>query len=73
MVDYTVCSWQFARMKKNSVNTGRETFMLPLDGSGKFPVFQRGLDVLKPSIPMPKGSENKMNTGDYFPNGNFTL
>ena len=55
------------------VNTGRETFMLPVDWSGEFPVFQGGLDILKPSIPMPKGVENKMNTGDYFPNGNFTF
>jgi xylan 1,4-beta-xylosidase len=59
--------------EKNRVNTGRETFMLPVDWSEEFPVFQGGLEVLKPSIPMPTGMENKTNSGDYFPNGNFVF
>ena len=59
--------------EKNRVNTGRETFMLPVDWSGEFPVFNGGLDAFKPYIPMPKGVSNKMNTADFFPNGNFTF
>ena len=57
--------------EKNRVNIGRETFMLPVDWSGEFPVFQGGLEAFKPTIPMPNGVTNKMNTSDYFPNGNF--
>lgn len=57
--------------EKNRVNIGRETFMLPMDWSGEFPVFQGGLEAFKPTIPMPNGVTNKMNTSDYFPNGNF--
>lgn len=57
--------------EKNRVNIGRETFMLPVDWSGEFPVFQGGLEAFKPTIPMPNGVANKMNTADYFPNGNF--
>lgn len=59
--------------EENRVNTGRETFVLPVDWSGEWPVFEGGMDPLAPSIRMPKGAENKMNTGDYFPNGNFTF
>ena len=29
--------------EKNRVNTGRETFILPVDWSGTFPVFENGL------------------------------
>lgn len=57
--------------EKNRVNTGRETFILPVDWSGEWPVFEGGLEPLKPFIPMPQGAENNMNTGDFFPNGNF--
>jgi len=57
--------------EKNRVNTGRETFMLPVDWSNEFPVFKGGLEALKPSIPMPSGVVNYMNTADFFPNGNF--
>lgn len=59
--------------EKNHVNTGRETFILPVDWSGKWPVFEGGMEPLKPFIEMPQGAENKMNTGDFFPNGNFTF
>lgn len=55
------------------VNTGRETFILPVDWSGEWPIFEGGMEPLKPSIQMPQGAENKMNTGDFFPNGNFTF
>lgn len=59
--------------EKNRVNTGRETFMLPVDWSGRWPVFEGGMEPLKASIAVPQGAENKMNTGEFFPNGNFTF
>jgi xylan 1,4-beta-xylosidase len=59
---------------KNRVNTGRETFMLPVDWSGVFPVFENGLVPLEPKIKMPKGvTENKTGKDGFFPNGNFTF
>ncbi|MCI9845451.1 glycoside hydrolase family 43 protein [Flavobacterium pectinovorum] len=59
---------------KNRVNTGRETFMLPVDWSGVFPVFENGLLPLEPKIKMPKGvTENKTGKDGFFPNGNFTF
>lgn len=59
--------------EKNRVNTGRETFILPVDWSGEWPVFEGGMEPFRPFVPMPKGVENKMNSGQYFPNGNFTF
>ena len=59
--------------EKKRVNTGRETFILPVDWSGEWPVFEGGMEPLKPSIRMPKGVKNEMNTGEYFANGNFTF
>jgi alpha-N-arabinofuranosidase len=59
--------------EKDRVNTGRETFILPVDWSGKFPVFENGLVPLTPKLKMPKGVVNKTESGDYFPNGNFTF
>ncbi|WP_163399760.1 glycoside hydrolase family 43 protein [Flavobacterium fluviatile] len=59
---------------KDRVNTGRETFMLPVDWSGFFPVFENGLVPLEPKIKMPKGvTENKAGKAGFFPNGNFTF
>ncbi|GHE35218.1 glycoside hydrolase 43 family protein [Sphingobacterium griseoflavum] len=55
------------------VNTGRETFILPVDWSGKWPTFEGGMDPLKPAIRMPNGVKNKQNTESFFPNGNFTF
>jgi len=60
--------------EKNRVNTGRETFILPVDWSGEFPVFENGLIPLEPKLKMPKGvTENKMGKEGFFPNGNFTF
>lgn len=57
---------------KNRVNTGRETFILPVDWSGEWPVFENGLIPLEPKLKMPKGvTANKTNQEGYFPNGNF--
>ncbi|MES2240666.1 MAG: glycoside hydrolase family 43 protein [Bacteroidota bacterium] len=57
---------------KDRVNTGRETFMLPVDWSGEFPVFENGLIPLEPKLKMPKGvTENKTGKDGFFPNGNF--
>lgn len=58
--------------EKNRVNTGRETFILPVDWSGKFPVFENGLIPIEPKLKMPEGVKNNTGKGDYFPNGNFT-
>lgn len=55
------------------VTTGRETFILPVDWSGEFPVFVNGLVPLKPKLKMPEGVENKTGQDGYFPNGNFTF
>ncbi|WP_286760486.1 glycoside hydrolase family 43 protein [Salegentibacter sp. UBA1130] len=58
--------------EKDRVNTGRETFILPVDWSGEFPVFENGLVPMEPKLKMPEGVENKTGEGDFFPNGNFT-
>jgi xylan 1,4-beta-xylosidase len=57
----------------NRVNTGRETFILPVDWSGEWPVFINGLVPLEPKLKMPAGVINKKGTEGYFPNGNFTF
>jgi xylan 1,4-beta-xylosidase len=58
---------------KDRVNTGRETFILPVDWSGEFPVFENGLIPMEPKLKMPKGvTENKAGKDGFFPNGNFT-
>lgn len=59
--------------EKGRVNTGRETFILPVDWSGEFPVFINGLIPLEPKLKMPQGVVNKTGTGEFFPNGNFTF
>jgi alpha-N-arabinofuranosidase len=60
--------------EKNRVNTGRETFILPVDWSGEFPVFENGLIPLEPKLKMPQGvTENKSGKDGFFPNGNFTF
>lgn len=59
--------------EKGRVNTGRETFFLPVDWSGEFPVFQNGLVPLEPKLKMPAGVENKTGKDGFFPNGNFTF
>jgi xylan 1,4-beta-xylosidase len=58
--------------KADKVNTGRETFILPVDWSGEFPVFENGLIPMEPKLKMPKGVENKTGQNGFFPNGNFT-
>lgn len=58
--------------EKDRVNTGRETFLLPVDWSGEFPVFENGLVPLKPKIKMPVGVTNQTGQNGFFPNGNFT-
>jgi alpha-N-arabinofuranosidase len=59
---------------KDRVNTGRETFILPVDWSGEFPVFENGLIPLEPKLKMPEGvAENKTGKEGFFPNGNFTF
>ncbi|WP_417369046.1 glycoside hydrolase family 43 protein [Flavobacterium beibuense] len=59
--------------KKQRVNTGRETFILPVDWSGEFPVFENGLVPLKPSLKLPNRVENKTGKAGYLPNGNFNF
>ncbi|HET6557509.1 MAG TPA: glycoside hydrolase family 43 protein [Prolixibacteraceae bacterium] len=59
--------------EKDRVNIGRETFILPVDWSGEFPVFENGLVPMEPKLKMPKGVENKTGKDGFFPNGNFTF
>lgn len=59
--------------EKDRVNIGRETFILPVDWSGKFPVFENGLVPLLPKLKMPEGVTNKTGRNEFFPNGNFTF
>jgi len=59
--------------EKDRVNAGRETFMLPVDWSGEFPIFENGLVPLKPKIKMPEGVKNQTGQNGFFPNGNFTF
>lgn len=57
--------------EENRVNTGRETFILPVDWTGEFPVFENGLIPMVPKLKMPEGVENKTGKDGFFPNGNF--
>ncbi|MEO6734696.1 MAG: glycoside hydrolase family 43 protein [Ferruginibacter sp.] len=59
--------------EKDRVNTGRETFILPVDWTGQFPVFENGLIPLKPKLKMPKNVKNQTGQNGFFPNGNFTF
>ena len=59
--------------EKDRVNIGRETFILPVDWSGEFPVFENGLVPMDPTLKMPRGVENKTGKEGIFPNGNFTF
>ncbi|MET3535741.1 glycoside hydrolase family 43 protein [Chryseobacterium limigenitum] len=59
--------------EKNRVNTGRETFILPVDWSGTYPVFQNGLVPMKPILKIPNGIKNQTGQNGFFPNGNFTF
>ena len=59
--------------EKNRVNTGRETFILPVDCSGTFPVFENGLIPMKPTLEMPSGVENQTGKNGYLPSGNFVF
>lgn len=56
---------------ENRVNIGRETFILPVDWSGKYPVFENGLIPLEPKQKMPQGVANMTGKEGFFPNGNF--
>ena len=55
------------------VNTGRETFMLPVEWDAEFPVFVNGLIPLTPKLKLPEGTTNQTGQNGYFPNGNFTF
>lgn len=58
--------------EKGRVNIGRETFILPVDWTGDYPVFENGLIPMEPKIKMPQGVENKTGQDGFFSNGNFT-
>ncbi|MFN7119521.1 MAG: glycoside hydrolase family 43 protein [Saprospiraceae bacterium] len=58
--------------EKDRVNMGRETFILPVDWSGEFPVFENGLIPMEPTLKMPAGVQNKTGQQGFLPNGNFT-
>lgn len=59
--------------EKDRVTIGRETFLLPVDWTGEYPVFENGLIPMEPKLKLPKGVENKTGKEGYFPNGNFTI
>ncbi|WP_211345655.1 glycoside hydrolase family 43 protein [Paraflavitalea soli] len=59
--------------EKQRVNTGRETFILPVDWSGEWPVFENGLVPLKARTKMPAGVKNQAGTNGFLPNGNFSF
>lgn len=66
----------FLAMRPNEtgrVNTGRETFLLPVDWSGEYPVFQGGMEPLPPKQKLPDGVKNKAGLDGFVPNGNFTF
>lgn len=55
----------------NRVNTGRETFLLPVDWSDEFPVFEGGLEPMPVKLKMPSSAANKTGKEGFLPNGNF--
>lgn len=55
----------------NRTVTGRETFILPVDWSGKWPVFENGLIPIEPKLKLPKGVENLTGKNGFMPQGNF--
>ena len=57
---------------KERVNAGSETFILPVDWSGEFPVFENGLIPMEAKLKVPKGVVNKTGQDGFLPNGNFT-
>src|SRR5574344_673879 len=57
----------------NMVNTGRETFILPVDWSGTFPVFENGLIPMECKIKTPAGVVNHQGKDGFVQNGNFTF
>lgn len=59
--------------KGKQVNTGRETFILPVDWTGEYPVFENGLVPMSPKLKMPAGVKNQTGQNGFFPNGNFTF
>ncbi|WP_253248922.1 glycoside hydrolase family 43 protein [Pedobacter sp. AJM] len=59
--------------EKDRVNTGRETYILPVNWDGEFPVFEGGLEPLKTKLKMPAGVKNNTGKPGFFPNGNFTF
>lgn len=59
--------------EQNRVNTGRETFILPVDWTGTFPVFEGGMEPLTAKLKMPQGVKNQTGQNGFFPNGNFTF
>ncbi len=58
--------------EENRVNTGRETFILPVDWSGEYPVFENGLVPIEPKLKLPEVVVNRTGKEGYLPNGNFT-
>ncbi|HRZ98753.1 MAG TPA: glycoside hydrolase family 43 protein, partial [Paludibacter sp.] len=59
--------------EKDRVTIGRETFLLPVDWTGEYPVFENGLIPMEPKLKLPQGVENKTGKEGFFPNGNFTI
>lgn len=57
--------------EKEVVNTGRETYLLPVDWTGEWPVFQNGLVPFEPKLKLPAGVTFQGGQDGFLPNGNF--
>ncbi len=68
------CSFAVRPNEKQRVNTGRETFILPVDWSGRVTGFlKNGLMPLKVRTKMPAGVKNQAGTNGFLANGNFSF
>lgn len=59
--------------EKGQVATGRETFMLPVDWSGTWPVFQNGLLPMDMKIRVAGTENHRSSDATLFPSGNWTF
>lgn len=50
---------------------GRETFILPVDWSGTWPVFENGLIPIESKLKLPEGVVSRRGEDGFLPQGNF--
>jgi alpha-N-arabinofuranosidase len=73
MGNSTACFWLCVRTKKSYVNTGRETFILPVDWSGTFLCSKMAWCLWSQNSKCQKVLKNKTGKDGFLPNGNFTF